>query len=349
MESEFPDIIPPSGSIHPYFSLAETIPQNTNMNVLDLLRTNLLAPIFLAFLLGWVATWVKSDLKFPDGLYSGISAYLMLAIGLKGGAELSHAEPSHLVGPIIATVILSVATPTIAYLAARKLFRYEKTDAAALAAHYGSVSAVTFIAAISFAEAAHQAAPGFMPALVAILEIPAIIVGLSLGRVQGEETLGQAVQKLMTSKSIFLLLGGLLIGALSTKASLTQVQPLFGDLFKGALVIFMLEMGMIASVRFKEVSGHAGRLVGFGIVVPIVNGLIGTFLGLKAGLPPGGAGVLGSMAASASYIAAPAAVRSAMPSANPGIYLPAAIGITFPFNLSLGIPLFFEAARWMSA
>ena len=317
------------------------------MNALELLRTNLLAPIFLAFLLGWVATWVRSDLKFPDGLYSGLSAYLMLAIGLKGGAELNHAQPAQLIGPIVATMILSIATPGIAYLASRKLFGYEKADAAALAAHYGSVSAVTFIAATSFAEATHIAAPGFMPALVAILEIPAIVVGLALGRSGNEEPLGKSLRQLVTSKSIFLLLGGLIIGLLSTKASLTQIQPLFGDLFKGALVIFMLDMGLIASARFKEVRGHAARLVGFGVIVPMINGLVGTFLGLKAGLPVGGAGVLGTMAASASYIAAPAAVRSALPSANPGIYLPAAIAITFPFNLSLGIPLFFEAARWM--
>ena len=318
------------------------------MNTLELLRTNLLAPIFLAFLLGWVATLVRSDLKFPDGLYSGLSAYLMLAIGLKGGAELSHAQPAQLIGPITATIILSIATPGIAYLASRKVFKYEKADAAALAAHYGSVSAVTFIAATSFAEATHIAAPGFMPALVAILEIPAIVVGLALGRSGNEEPLHKALRQLVTSKSIFLLLGGLVIGLLSTKASLTQIQPLFGDLFKGALVIFMLDMGLIASARFKEVRGHAARLVGFGILVPIVNGLLGTFLGLKAGLPVGGAGVLGTMAASASYIAAPAAVRSALPTANPGIYLPSAIAITFPLNLSLGIPLFFEVARWMT-
>ncbi len=318
------------------------------MNAVELLRTNLLAPIFLAFLLGWVATWVRSDLKFPEGLYSGLSAYLMLAIGLKGGAELSHADPSQLIGPIIATVTLSFATPVIAYIAARKLFRYDKADAAALAAHYGSVSAVTFIAASSFAEAAQIAAPGFMPALVAILEIPAIVVGIAMGRAKGQEPLDKALRQLVTSKSIFLLLGGLAIGLLSTKASLTQIQPLFGDLFKGALVIFMLDMGLIASARFQEVRGHAARLVGFGILIPIINGLLGTFLGVKAGLPVGGAGVLGAMAASASYIAAPAAVRSALPAANPGIYLPAAIAITFPFNLSLGIPLFFEAAKWMA-
>jgi uncharacterized protein len=318
------------------------------MNVIDLLRTNLLAPIFLAFLLGWVATLMNSDLKFPDGLYSGLSAYLMLAIGLKGGSELVNAHPSELVGPILATVGLSAITPTVAYLAARRVFMFPKADAAALAAHYGSVSAVTFIAATSFAETAGTSAPGFMPALVAILEIPAIVVGLTLGRVKGQDPLMSSVRRLVTSKSIYLLIGGLLIGLLSTKASLNQVKPLFGDLFKGALVIFMLDMGLIASARFKEVKGHAARLITFGIAVPILNGLLGVYLGGKAGLPIGGAGVLGAMAASASYIAAPAAVRSALPNANPGIYLPAAIAITFPFNLSIGIPLFFEAARWMS-
>lgn len=317
------------------------------MNTLELIRTNLLAPVFLSFLLGWVATWVRSDLKFPDGLYAGLSAYLMLAIGLKGGAELSHADPSQLVGPIIATLTLSLLTPALAYIVAKSVFRYGKTDAAALAAHYGSVSAVTFIAATTFADAAKISAPGFMPALVAILEVPAIIVGLALGRADRQEPVSKALGQLVTSKSIFLLLGGLAIGMLSTTASLTQIQPLFGDLFRGALVIFMLDMGLIASARFKELKGHASKIVAFGILVPVVNGLLGTYLATVAGMPVGGAGVLGAMAASASYIAAPAAVRSALPAANPGVYLPAAIAITFPFNLSVGIPLFFEAARWM--
>ena len=317
------------------------------MNAFDLLRTNLLAPIFLAFSLGWVATRVKSDLKFPDGLYAGLSAYLMLAIGLKGGAELAQANFRELIGPVVATLALSIVTPTLAYLAARKLFRFEKADAAALAAHYGSVSAVTFIAATTFAEAAGFGAPGFMPALVAILEIPAIVFGLTLGRAKGNEPLGPAISRLMTSKSIFLLLGGLAIGLLSTKASLSQIKPLFGDLFRGALVIFMLDMGIIASARFQEVRGQAAKLFAYGIAVPIVNGLLGTFFGMKAGLPIGGAAVLGAMAASASYIAAPAAVRTALPTANPGVYLPAAIAITFPFNLALGIPLYFEVARRM--
>lgn len=318
------------------------------MNVLDLLKINLLSPIFLAFVLGWIATLVRSDLKFPEGIYTGISTYLMLAIGLKGGAELSHAEPSHLLGPIGATLALSLITPLIAYLAARKLFQYSKTDAGALAAHFGSVSAVTFIAASAFAESTGYEAPGFMPALVAILEIPAIIVGLSLARIKGQESVLSSTRRLLTSKSILLLIGGLFIGMLSNEASLSQVKPLFGDLFRGALVIFMLEMGLVASTRFQEVKGHAMRLISFGVAIPIVNGLLGTYLGHLSGLSTGGAAVLGAMAASASYIAAPAAVRSALPAANPGTYLPAAIAITFPFNLSVGIPLFFEAARWMS-
>lgn len=318
------------------------------MTALELLRTNLFAPIFLAFLLGWIATWVRSDLKFPEGLTVGLSAYLMLAIGLKGGAQLCVSEPRELVGPISATLALSVITPLVAYHMARRIFRYERADAAALAAHYGSVSAVTFIAATTFAEVTGRAAPGFMPALVAILEVPAIVIGLYMGRIKGQEPLSSAVGRLMTSKSIFLLIGGLLIGALSTKESLNQVQPLFGDLFRGALVLFMLEMGVVAAARFREVKGHAVKLVAFGVVVPLINGLLGTFIGIKVGLPMGGAGVLGAMAASASYIAAPAAVRAAIPTANPGIYLPAAIAITFPFNLALGIPLFFEAARRMA-
>lgn len=317
------------------------------MTVLDLLKTNLLSPIFLAFLLGALATLVRSDLKFPEGLTTGLSAYLMLAIGLKGGSELAHANPSQLVGPVVAVLVLSLATPLVAFAAARRVFGFGKEDAAALAAHYGSVSAVTFIAASAFAEAAGFAAPGFMPALVAILEIPAIVLGLWMGKGRGDGPLGKALAELMTSKSIFLLLGGLGIGFLSSQASLDQVKPLFGDLFRGALVIFMLDMGMMACARFREIEGGVWRILGFGVAVPLVNGLLGVFAGTQMGMPVGGAAVLGAMAASASYIAAPAAVRGALPQANPGIYLPAAIAVTFPFNLSLGIPLMFEAARWM--
>lgn len=317
------------------------------MDAIQLLKANLLAPVFLAFVIGWVATLIKSDLKFPPGLYTGLSAYLMLAIGLKGGSELATSDPAQLVGPVGATLVLGVITPLLAYVFARRLFRFEKPDAAALAAHYGSVSAVTFIAAVAFSESIQKPAPGFMPALVAILEIPAIMIGLAMGRSRGEEPIHKTIKNLVASKSIFLLLGGLVIGLLSNQASLVQIKPLFGDLFRGALVIFMLEMGILASLRFKEASGGLPRLIGFAIIVPILNGLLGTFIGIQVGMPLGGAAVLGAMASSASYIAAPAAVRSGLPQANPGIYLPAAVAITFPFNLALGIPIYFEFARML--
>lgn len=315
------------------------------MDVIELIRTNLLSPIFLAFVLGVSATLVRSDLKFPPGLYAGLSAYLMLAVGLKGGAELAKLPFSSLLAPLAATLALSILTPAVAFVVARKAFRFGKSDAAALSAHYGSVSAVTFIAATAFAEAAGAPAPGFMPALVAVLEVPAILIGIAIGKSRGQQSFSHSIRELVTSKSIFLLLGGLLIGAISAPQSLDQVRPLFGDLFRGALVIFMLDMGMIAAARFKDVGKQAARLIALGILLPIVNGTLGVLVGTQAGLGIGGSAVLGAMAASASYIAAPAAVRAALPDASPGVYLPAAIAITFPFNLSVGIPLLMEIAR----
>lgn len=314
------------------------------MDVFELLRTNLLSPIFLAFCLGMVAIGVRSDLKFPEGLYTGLSTYLMLAIGLKGGAELVKYPASELAVAIAGTLALGLVTPILAYWGARKLFRQSKADSGALAAHYGSVSAVTFIAALAFVESAGIKAPGYLPALVAILEIPAIVIGLALGRRREDQSVGRAIGNLMTSKSIFLLLGGLIIGALSTPASLGQIKPLFGDLFRGALVIFMLDMGMIAMARLREVGPRAKFLLTYGVMLPLINGCLGVVTGWICGLGVGGSAVLGAMAASASYIAAPAAVRAALPEANPGLYLPAAVGITFPFNLSLGIPLFYQLA-----
>ncbi len=317
------------------------------MEALEVARANLLSPMVLAFALGLAATLLKSDLKLPDALYDTLSVYLLLAIGLKGGAELSVTPLRALLAPALASLLLGLGIPLWCYALLRRLGRFSVADAAALAAHYGSVSAVTFIACLSFLDKAGVAYEGFMPALVALLEVPAIVVALglaraSLGRPGGW---GEALHELLTGKSIVLLAGGLLIGWVSGKPGVAAVAPLFVDLFKGALVLFLLEMGLITARRFRDLARVGPFLLAFGVVMPVLHGLLGIALGRLAGLSLGGATVLAVLAASASYIAAPAAVRIALPEANPSLYLTAALAVTFPFNLTLGLPLYYELAR----
>jgi hypothetical protein len=311
------------------------------MEILELTRASLLSPMFLAFALGVVATLVKSDLKLPEGLYASLSIYLLFAIGLKGGAELSKVPISQVWGPALATVLVGAATTQTSYLAARKLAKFDRVDSSALAAHYGSVSAVTFIAAITFAQSRGAQPEGFMPAMVALLEVPAILLALALAnRGTGGVGLGAIARELATGKTILLLVGGIVIGVVSGPEGVVQVEPLFGDLFKGALTIFLLEMGLVAAQRLGDLKQHALRLGLYGMLIPVLNGCLGVLAGSWAGLSEGGAGVLGAMTASASYIAAPAAVRMALPQANPSVYLTASLAVTFPFNLAVGIPLY---------
>lgn len=318
------------------------------MEIVELVRLNLLSPMVLAFVLGVIATLVRSDLKFPEELYIGLSIYLLLAIGLKGGAALSETPFTIILWPAIVTLILGVTTPIIAYVILRRLGRFEVADAAALAAHYGSVSAVTFAAVQTFLDSLKVPYEGFMPTLVAILEVPAIVVSLLIARVamgHGGHW-GEVLRELLAGKSILLLLGGLVIGFLVGQNGVKKVAPLFLDLFQGVLTLFLLEMGMVAARRLGDLRKVGAFLIAFGVMMPVASGIAGIWLGSLAGLSQGGAVVLGTLAASASYIAAPAAVRIALPQANPSFYLTASLAITFPFNLAVGIPLYYGLSGW---
>lgn len=318
----------------------------------ETLRLGLLSPMVLAFGLGVAATLLKSDLKFPGEVYTALSIYLLFAIGLKGGAELAQTALADFWAPALATLALGVAVPVWCYAILRRLGGFGVADAAALAAHYGSVSAVTFSASLTFLESLQLPYEGFLPTLVALLEVPAIIIALAIARRQqpaepGGAGWGGLLHELLTSKSIVLLLGGLAIGFLGGPAGLAQVAPFFVDPFRGALTLFLLEMGMVAAQRFRDFRKAGGFLAGFGIGMPVLHGTLGVWLGTLAGLSVGGSMVLGVLAASASYIAAPAAVRLALPQANPSYYLTASLAITFPFNLVIGLPLYLELARWL--
>lgn len=318
------------------------------METADLIRQNLLSPIVLAFVLGLVATLLKSDLRFPEPVYSALSTYLLLAIGLKGGGALAVTPAAEVAVPAVATVGLGLLTTLLAYNGLRWVGRMDRPNSAALAAHYGSVSAVTFMAAQAFVKSAQAEAEGFLPALVALLEIPAIIAALLLAaRGKGGGSLREGLHEVLTGKSVVLLAGGLLIGWAAGPHGLDGIKPVFVTAFQGLLLVFLLEMGTIAARRLGDVRQVGVFLVAFAIVMPIVNGAVGVAVATWVGLSLGGATVLGTMAASASYIAAPAAVRLAIPEANPSYYLTASIALTFPFNITLGLPLYYSMARLM--
>lgn len=318
--------------------------------MLSLAAENLLSPMTLAFVLGVVAALVRSDLKLPAEVQAALSLYLLLAIGLKGGVALSEADPSAVVLPVLATLVLGVTQPAWSYAILRRLGRFSRVDAAALAAHYGSVSAVTFIAAIAFLTAAGVPHEGFMPALVALLEVPAILVAMWLGRrgstpPRDAEGGGGLWHELLAGKVTMALVGGLVIGVLTGKSGMAQVEPFFVDPFKGVLALFLLELGRMAGSRLRDLRSAGVFLVAFGTLMPVAHAAVGIGLGYLAGLSAGGAYLFGVLAASASYIAAPAAVRMALPEANPGYYVTASLAITFPFNLTVGLPLYLMMAE----
>lgn len=311
------------------------------------MTANLLSPVILAFVLGAIASLVKSDLRLPRSLYDALSIYLLLAIGLKGGVELSKTPFSEFVGPAVLTLILGLLTPVIAYNVLRRLGKFDRVNSSAIAAHYGSVSAVTFIVAISFGAMTGRPAEGFMPALVAILEVPAIIVALMIAFTRDKRagSWKDAMHEVVSGRSVILLVGGLIIGFLVGPEGFEPVKPFFVGGFQGALTLFLLEMGIVAASRLKDLKKVGLFLVAFGVLVPIFHGALTIWLAQFTNLSVSGAAVLAAMVSSASYIAAPAAVRIALPEANPTYYLTASLGITFPFNVTLGIPLYYFLAE----
>ena len=314
---------------------------------LTLLVDNLLSAPVIAFVVAVIATLARFDLRLPDALPPILSAYLLFAIGLKGGRSLSESSLSDLVLPVIIAVAIGVATPIVAWLVMRSFVKLSNVDAAGIAAHYGSVSAVTFVVVLATLDAQGMFYEGFVAGLLAILEVVGIVVGLALARSAGSN-LKDVLSEVTRGKSIAILLAGIVIGAAVGDARLAATDPLFVGLFTGALTLFLLEMGRLAGERLKDVAQAGWRLIAAAIVLPIVNGAIGAGLGAVSGLSTGGIAVLATLAASASYIAAPAAVRIALPEANPALSISTALGVTFPFNITLGIPLYIALAQWLS-
>jgi uncharacterized protein len=313
----------------------------------ELLTANLLSPVVLAFVLGMVARLVRSDLEVPPQIQQYLAIFLLLAIGLKGGVALRAQPLGELLLLVAVTLLAGVVTAFTAYSVARAWLRDDRLNAGAIAAHYGSVSAVTFIAAQQFTERTGAPAEGVLVALVVALEIPAILLGLALAKGGGGID-RKALSEVLTGRTAVLLLGGLAIGAIAGTKGIRAVDDMYFQLFQGTLMLFMLDMGMVAAAQLRQLRQGALRLVAFGTVLPLVHGIAGTLTGHLVGLSPSGATVFGTMVASASYIAAPASVRSALPEADAGRCVTAALGITFPFNLALGIPLYAAFAAWLA-
>lgn len=315
-----------------------------------LIISNLTSPAVICFVIGAFAALVKSDLRVPPQVHETISMYLLFAIGLKGGIALSATSVDVVLYPILATLALGVATPVAAYVLARRFGKLDVINAAAIAAHFGSVSAVTFMASLNFAEQSGTSYEGFLTALLVVMEIPGIVIALALAGMlsSGKKVhLGHVVQEALTGKSVILLAGGLIVGLLGDRTGVNAITTVFVTPFQGVLVFFLLEMGVVAASRLKDARASLPFMLAFGTLVPLLFGTLGTFAGMWAGLSHGGAAILATMAASASYIAAPAAVKMALPDANPGLYLTTAISITLPFNIIIGIPLYFALADWL--
>ena len=316
--------------------------------MLDLVLANLLSAAVLCFALGVLACRLGSDLRLPEPVQTGLSAYLMLAIGLRGGVELVQLPLAELAAPLAGALLMGCAIPLWSFAALRRLAGLPVADAAALAAHYGSVSAVTFAAVTAMLESQGIPFEGHAAAMLAVMEVPAIVVGISMaqpllapagGATVGRSARGSSVG-IIASKSVLLLLGGLAIGALAGPAGMRPVQPFFIGLFPGVLCLFLLELGRLAAERLGDFAKVGGRLLAFSLLAPVAHAALGLLVAAAAGLGEGGAVVFATLCASASYIAAPAAVRAALPEANPSLYLTCALGITFPFNIVVGLPLY---------
>ncbi len=306
----------------------------------------LFEPVILFFLLGALAGFVRSDLRIPGVLYESLSIFLLLAIGLKGGVELARYPLATVALPGLVVVAAGALIPLLAYPVLRRVGRLSRADAGSIAGHYGSVSVVTFAVGTTYLARLGQQAEGYMTVLLVLLEFPALVIGVLLAR-RGEPGTpwGQVLHEVFAGKSIVLLLGGLAIGWFAGPGGIAPLDRLFFDLFKGVLAFFLLEMGLVAASRFGELRRAGPFLVIFAIVMPLFSAGLGVATGGLLGLSVGGVTLLATLYASASYIAAPAAMRLAVPQANPALSIGAALGVTFPFNLLVGIPLYHRLAQ----
>lgn len=314
----------------------------------------LLSPVVLFFILGALAAFARSDLAIPEAIGKGISLYLMAAIGLKGGVQVAEAGFTvQMLTAALAGICLSFLLPLPAYFGLRRFGRLGPLDAAATSAHYGSVSVVTFVTGVEVLTASGMPPAGYMVAVLALMETPAIVIGLLLAR-RGAPALnaaprGALLHETLLNGSVVLLIGSFVIGLIAGKDGMAPIAPVFETAFRGVLCLFLLDMGLIAGRRLVEARALTWRTTVLGVLLPVCNGFLGVMVGTALGLDAGSAAAMGILAGSASYIAVPAVMRLAVPQADPGIYLGMSLAVTFPFNIMLGIPFYTQLATRMAA
>ncbi|MEC8529440.1 MAG: sodium-dependent bicarbonate transport family permease [Thermoproteota archaeon] len=341
------------------------------MDILELIQSNLLTPIVLFFLFGIIAARIKSDLKMPEAISEFLPIYLLAAIGLHGGIEMRKTGFEEMLVPMLVAIGLSLLFTLNHYQILRRLGKFNIFDSYALASTYGAVGAVTFSVGLSFLKNQGVSSEGYLAAILAVLEPVAFILAifltnmavskqirtkkqsfaddeeLEIGMKQSSTKLSQVLKESITGKAIVILLGSIVIGYIIGKEGFEPISIVFDELFTGAIVIFMIEMGIIAGQRLEDIKKVGIFLTAFSIIIPTFNGIIGVLVSTALGLSLGGAVMFGLLLASASFIAAPAVLRYAIPQANPSLYITSALGITFPYNIIVLLPIMFTISTWV--
>ena len=341
------------------------------MDILQLIQSNLLTPIVLFFLFGIIAARIKSDLKMPEAISEFLPIYLLAAIGLHGGIEMRKTGFEEMLVPMLVAIGLSLLFTLNHYQILRRLGKFNIFDSYALASTYGAVGAVTFSVGLSFLKNQGVSSEGYLAAILAVLEPVAFILAifltnmavskqirtkkqsfaddeeLEIGMKQSSTKLSQVLKESITGKAIVILRGSIVIGYIIGKEGFESISIVFDELFTGAIVIFMIEMGIIAGQRLEDIKKVGIFLTAFSIIIPTFNGIIGVLVSTALGLSLGGAVMFGLLLASASFIAAPAVLRYAIPQANPSLYITSALGITFPYNIIVLLPIMFTISTWV--
>ncbi|MDN3509957.1 MAG: sodium-dependent bicarbonate transport family permease [Candidatus Jettenia sp. CY-1] len=314
---------------------------------IGLIINNLVHPPVLFFFLGMIASFCKSDLKIPDPLPKLFSLYLLLAIGFHGGVELRKTGINQeVIFSLSAGILMAIIVPIYTFFILK--IKLDTYNAAAIAATYGSISAVTFITAVTFLQTLGLEPGGYMVAALALMESPAIVIGIILARLfapnnkEGNNfSWGMVMKEAFLNGSVLLISGSLLIGLASGEEGWETLKPFTKDIFKGMLSFFLLDMGLLAAKRIGDLKSAGFFLPPFAILVPVLNACVGIFIAKLIHLQPENALMFSVLCASASYIAVPAAMRLSLPEANPSLFVPMALAITFPFNIIVGIPLYY--------
>lgn len=318
----------------------------------SLILSNVLNPPVLFFFMGLAAVFAKSDLEIPQPIPKLFSLYLLFAIGFKGGHELHESGlTAEIAAALIAAVLVAAIVPIYSFFILR--LKLDLYNSAAIAATYGSISAVTFVTASSFLDRLGVDFGGHMVAALALMESPAIIVGLLLVRVFANRAVtdgdkkekfawGEVLRESFLNGSVFLLIGSLLVGLVTSQQGWDSLKPFTGDMFYGVLTFFLLDMGLVAARRMQDLRKGGSFLIGFSILMPVLNAIIGIAIAALLQMTAGDALLFAVLCASASYIAVPAAMRMTVPEANPSLYISMALALTFPFNIIIGIPIYFQ-------